>query len=549
VSKSTEHQRSTPPAWSELEEAPITSALQVIPADEREIWLRVGMALHWTTWGDRARALWDEWSKRSQKFENSEQEKAWNSFGRVGYAGPVATLGTLFHLAKQYGWEEPVPNEIAKLNARHFLIRNVGGKCLVGEMNPNPIGSGEVLSLQSVDAFKTWYSNQTIVVGNKPRRRPLGVAWLEHPKRRQYEGIDLVPNAPKELPNGNLNLWRGFGVEAKQGSWRLMIWHIYYVLANGDQQAAEYIFRWMGWSAQHPGEPAEVALVLRGGKGSGKGVFGNAFARCFGEHGLHIFHQDHLTGKFNGHFRSCLFLFADEAFWAGDKKSESVLKGLITERSLLIEQKGIDAVQWPNRLKIVMAANADWVVPASHDERRFAVFNVSDRYAQGTAPDEERRAYFEALHSELANGGLEAMLYDLKRWNFENWHPRQLFQSDALREQKGQSLSPLEEYLELLLQDGKLPMGIGVANKKDFASTRSLVDDARMRVPRLHSYLSDKAMGDFLRKHGCTSCKVGRHYGEEFRGWRFPPLTQMRADWSKRYGGWSWDDPEQQHWR
>lgn len=204
MSKSTEHPKSAPPAWSEFEEVRIRSALQVIPADDREIWLRIGMALHWTTWGDRARALWDEWSKRSQKFGNSEQETAWNSF--VGYAGPAATLGTLFHLAKQNGWEEPAPNEIAKLNARHFLIRNVGGKCLVGEMQPNPIGSGEVLSLQSVDAFKTWYSNQTIAVGNKPRRRPLGAAWLEHPKRRQYEGVDLVPNAPKELPNGNLNL-------------------------------------------------------------------------------------------------------------------------------------------------------------------------------------------------------------------------------------------------------------------------------------------------------------------------------------------------------
>jgi hypothetical protein len=547
MSKSTEHPKSTPPAWSELEGARIRSALQVIPADEREIWLRVGMALHWTTWGDRARALWDEWSKRSQKFEDSEQAKAWTSFGRVGYAGPVATLGALFHLAKQYGWEEPAPNEIAKLNARHFLIRNVGGKCLVGEMQPNPIGSGEVLSLQSVDAFKTWYSNQTIVVGNKPRRRPLGVAWLEHPKRRQYEGVDLVPNAPKELPNGNLNLWRGFGVEAKQGKWPLMLRHIGRVLANGDPGATRYILGWMAWGVQHPGEPAEVALVLRGGKGSGKGVFGNALVRCFGEHGLHIFHQDHLTGKFNGHFRSCLFLFSDEAFWAGDKKGESVLKGLITERSLLIEQKGIDAVQWPNRLKIVMAANAEWVVSASHDERRFAVFDVSNRYAQGAAPDEERLAYFEALHREIENGGLEAMLYDLLRYDLGNWHPRQVFQSDALREQKGQSLSPLEQYLELLLQDGKLPKDIAVATRNDIATTRSLVEDAKKRVPPLQRHLSDKAMGDFLRKHGCTGCKMGP--SGELRGWRFPPLAKMRADWSKRYGGWSWDDPEQQDWQ
>ena len=102
------------------------------------------------------------------------------------------------------------------------------------------------------------------------------------------------------------------------------------------------------------------------------------------------------------------FLFADEAYWAGDKKAESVLKGLITEPTLLIEQKGIDAVQWPNRLHVLMAANADWVVPASYDERRFAVFDVSNKYAQGAASESERRDYFDALFHEIENGGVEA---------------------------------------------------------------------------------------------------------------------------------------------
>ena len=542
-----------PPPWTEAEEARIQLALEVVPADDRQEWFEIGAALHSTGWGDPAKSLFEEWSRKSEKYDPLELDKLWDSFAR-GYDGRLITLGTLFALAKRYGWEDPPPVEIDELNKKHFLIRNVGGKCLVGEMKPNPIGSGEVLSLQSVDAFKTWYSNRTIVVGNKLRRRPLGAAWLEHPKRRQYEGVDLVPNEPKELPNGNLNLWRGFGVEAKQGSWRLMIQHIYYVLANDDQEAAKYILRWMTWAIQHPGELAEVALVLRGGKGSGKGVFGNAFARCFGEHALHIVHQDHLTGKFNGHLGSCLFLLADEAFWAGDKKAESVLKGLITERLLVIEQKGIDPIPWQNRLKILMVANADWVVPASHDERRFAVFDVSNRYAQGVALGEGRSAYFEALHREIENGGIEAMLYDLRRWNFENWHPRQVYQTDALREQKGQSLSALDQYLELLLQDGRLPKDIGVSNKADTATTRTLVEDAKKRVPRLQSHLSDKAMGDFLRKHGCTGAKVTGQLGVfrglgELRGWRFPPLAQMRANWSKRYGGWTWDDPEQQDWQ
>jgi Family of unknown function (DUF5906)/Primase C terminal 2 (PriCT-2) len=357
----------SPPAWSKIDEAEIVRALAAIPADDRETWLRIGR--HWTTWGARARRLWDDWSKKCAKYDPVGQDKAWNSFGRADYNGPVATLRTLFHVAMEHGYvphqaepdegEEPeqLKNLIDEINQRHFMIRNIGGKCLIGEMKQSPTGSGEMLSLVSVEAFKLWFSNRYLGIcdpdGNA-KRKPLGDYWIRHRRRRQYEGVDLIPNAPKELPNGNLNLWRGFGVEPKQGKWPLMFQHICHVLADGDRNAAEYILRWIAWSVQHPGELAEVALVLRGGKGSGKGIFGNALVKCFGEHALHIFQQSHLTGKFNGHFRSCLFLFADEAYWAGDKKNEGVLKGLITERSLVIEQKGIDAVQWPNRLHVLM---------------------------------------------------------------------------------------------------------------------------------------------------------------------------------------------------
>jgi adenylylsulfate kinase-like enzyme len=41
----------------------------------------------------------------------------WNSFAR-GYNGQRITLGTLYALTKQHGWEEPLPSEIAELNAK-----------------------------------------------------------------------------------------------------------------------------------------------------------------------------------------------------------------------------------------------------------------------------------------------------------------------------------------------------------------------------------------------------------------------------------------------
>jgi hypothetical protein len=32
------------------------------------------------------------------------------------------------------------------------------------------------------------------------------------------------------------------------------------------------------------------------------------------------------------------------------------------------------------------------------------------------------------------------------------------------------------------------------------------------------------------------------------RGWKFPPLGELRAEWARRYGGWQWDNPELQDW-
>jgi hypothetical protein len=51
--------------------------------------------------GESGRSLWDQWSKSSTKHDEREQDRAWRSF--VG--GKGITIGTLFHYAKQAGWE------------------------------------------------------------------------------------------------------------------------------------------------------------------------------------------------------------------------------------------------------------------------------------------------------------------------------------------------------------------------------------------------------------------------------------------------------------
>jgi hypothetical protein len=89
--------------WSAAEEARVRAALQTIPSDDRTTWFEIGAALHWTGW-ERARAIWDAWSKTTPgAFDAGDQQKTWRDFDRP-YTGKPKTLASLFHLAQANGW-------------------------------------------------------------------------------------------------------------------------------------------------------------------------------------------------------------------------------------------------------------------------------------------------------------------------------------------------------------------------------------------------------------------------------------------------------------
>lgn len=83
--------------------AEIRSALTCIPADDRDLWLQVGMALHSTQAGQQAFGLWCEWSQSSPKYDAGDQRRVWDSMKR-DHGG--VTLSSLFGHAKARGWTE-----------------------------------------------------------------------------------------------------------------------------------------------------------------------------------------------------------------------------------------------------------------------------------------------------------------------------------------------------------------------------------------------------------------------------------------------------------
>jgi len=87
-------------SWAEIE-----YALEHIPAScTRDEWIAVGMALHWTQ-HEQSFVLWDRWSRECVEKYPGEREinKQWISFKAGKQNGK--TLGSLFHIAGQHGWE------------------------------------------------------------------------------------------------------------------------------------------------------------------------------------------------------------------------------------------------------------------------------------------------------------------------------------------------------------------------------------------------------------------------------------------------------------
>ena len=415
----------------------LNSALTAVPADDYDDWIRIGLALHHDLGAVVGYEVWLAWTKSSNKFDVVAAETTWANFKATTHSDPV-TIATIIYMARAHGWVDTwtmMDPKLQALNSAHFMSMEGGKTWVYNEYYDNEL-KRMIVRRSSLKSFKEYHANQTISVqqGQTIKNVDIGTAWHRDPSRRTYEAVVFLPGMA--TPAGHYNLWRGFGVTPSQGDWSLLQAHIHDVLCDGDDTAAEYLYNWMAYAVQIPHKAGEVAVVLKGERGTGKGKLASMFGSLFGQHALQITSAKHLVGNFNAHLQSCVFLFVDEALWAGDKAGESVLKGLITEDMLVIEKKGQDIVRARNCLHIMMASNDDWVVPAGPKERRFFVLEANSKHIQDLA-------YFAAIDEQMLNaGGLSAMLYDLLRRDITSFNVRTVPKNTALDHQVLRTLDP-----------------------------------------------------------------------------------------------------------
>ena len=77
------------------------SALSFLPSDDRDFWIRIGMAVK-SEFGDDGYDAWVQWSQGAESFNERAAKAVWRSINAIG----KIRIGTLFHEAAQRGWRD-----------------------------------------------------------------------------------------------------------------------------------------------------------------------------------------------------------------------------------------------------------------------------------------------------------------------------------------------------------------------------------------------------------------------------------------------------------
>ncbi|SIO36502.1 DUF5906 domain-containing protein [Halodesulfovibrio marinisediminis] len=328
---------------------------------------------------------------------------------------------------------------LEEFNEDHF-IASFGSDVRFCWETENYRGEPEVIAYQFKN-FEQFFADREVIVDGKVRS--LVHQWKKWSGARRYANVIFKPVGIGRVWDNDrfYNKWRGFSVQPKSGSCERILDHLRMIWCRGNKEYFNYLMTWFAHMVKTPEEKPGVAVVIKGEKGAGKSIIQEKlWKKILGAHFLKLDKQGTVTGRFNAHLEDKLMIVLEEAVWAGDKAAEGTLKSLITDRLLPVEAKGYDLREVDSYCRLFLNTNEHWAVPATRGERRFFVLKASDKKVGN-------EQYFGELVYEIENGGAEAFMDYLSKYEVEMSTLRHAPKTAALLEDVVASFSPVESWL------------------------------------------------------------------------------------------------------
>lgn len=324
----------------------------------------------------------------------------------------------------------PTVNLLQEYNER-FAVVSVEGKFRVADLDVPP-GEPPVFMLK--DDFLNLHGTDYVTIDDKPVPKPK--LWLANSRRRFYGSVDFLPGADDNARF--LNLWTGWALAPTDGDCSAWTELLRDVVCGADPVLFDWMMHWFASIFRDPQTKALTAPVIIGRQGAGKSLLLAYVGRILGPGYTVITNEEHIYGKFNRHLATTLLLHSEEALYGGDKKHRGIIKSLVTDEFRMFEQKGVDARQVRNFLRLILTSNEAHAAPAEANDRRFTVIDMGDRMAS--------RELIDKVVKEMKSGGPAALFKHFVDMDYNPEVARTNIKNDALATMQGINMSPVESW-------------------------------------------------------------------------------------------------------
>ena len=144
-----------------------------------------------------------------------------------------------------------------------------------------------------------------------------------------------------------------------------------------DEVNYAWLMKWLAHIVQNPTIKLPTSLVLKGGQGSGKGIFYKFIIKpLFGEDNINQVSTDTFKRGWGDTFQNKLFVNFDEFVLHKGKDDEHIerLKTITSESSVTLNIKGKNSQKMPNYCHFLFTSNKHNPVPLQKDDRRYTIF-------------------------------------------------------------------------------------------------------------------------------------------------------------------------------
>ena len=210
----------------------------------------------------------------------------------------------------------------------------------------------------------------------------------------------------------------------------LFLNHVRDVIARGDDVVYEYILNWFAFILQKPSDKTEVAIVITGKEGTGKNAFTNVLSKLLGRYANpNLTNISHIVGRFNGALEDKKLIVCNELSSADTNKylNSDALKSVITDRTVNIEAKGVDARLRENVVNLILVSNHFGPVRITADDRRYLIIETSDEKCK-------QFDYFKRLFESFNDEFYDALFSFFMNRDISGFNPRAIPETEEKKE-------------------------------------------------------------------------------------------------------------------